>query len=122
MKSRRNKAARRRRDAKINAANQINVFLTNCAASVQNARYKGPVDNKTRAAARRVANAWTKLADKMMAPVEACRIAELRKLLHIFAEGKGRPANDLDELNEWLESGGFPAADYVLADFLAAID
>ncbi len=54
-----------KREAAMAATNQINVFLMNCAASVQAAHYNGPMSNRVRAAARRVADAWKILADEM---------------------------------------------------------
>jgi hypothetical protein len=49
--------------------NQRNVFLMNCAAAIAaaqtNKQYNGPVDDKIRAAARRVADNWKTLADAM---------------------------------------------------------
>ena len=52
-------------DPKIGPSNLRNIFLMNCAASVQVARYEGPVDKEIRAAARRTAEAWKQLADEM---------------------------------------------------------
>jgi hypothetical protein len=50
------------------ATNVRNVFLMNCAAISRMAHYQGDaVDKEIRAAARRVADAWTKLADDLEA-------------------------------------------------------
>jgi hypothetical protein len=54
-------------DAKTGAANLKNLFLMNCEKAIEVARqqYTGQVDDDTRAAARRAAQAWTKVADEM---------------------------------------------------------
>jgi hypothetical protein len=48
-------------------ANLKKYFLANCReqAALARTRYRGPVDDRVRAAVRRVADAWTKLADEM---------------------------------------------------------
>ena len=50
-------------------ANLKKYFLATCRGEVKLARtrYHGPVDKQVRAAARRVADAWVKLADELSA-------------------------------------------------------
>jgi hypothetical protein len=56
---------RRKAEKKVGLTNLKNVFLMNCAASVEVAHYHGPVDDKIRSWARRAADAWSNLADEM---------------------------------------------------------
>lgn len=46
------------------------------------------------------------------------RERKLRVLLRIFAEDRLREASNVDELNDWLESGGFQATDYMFHEFV----
>jgi hypothetical protein len=54
-------------DDKTAKSNRKNLFLMNCAASVQIVKegYTGPIDEQVRIAASRAADAWAQLADDL---------------------------------------------------------
>lgn len=54
-----------RRDAKIAEDNNYNAFLMNCHASAALATYSGRIDEKTIAACRKVASAWSNMLTQM---------------------------------------------------------
>jgi hypothetical protein len=58
---------KQRRDKLLLAENTINIFLLNCAASVQVANYDGPIDNRVVEACRKTADTWAALAERLEA-------------------------------------------------------
>jgi hypothetical protein len=58
-------AWKQRRDKKLLAENTINIFLLNCATSVQVCHYDGPLDAKVVTTCRETADTWAALRDQL---------------------------------------------------------